>query len=151
MPDYNTISTDQWQISLPADWTHQQNPENPGQYYFEAADGSQGAYLTVFTRSNPDSPALGELATWRDMEIQNLHAMADHHWEIVDEWQHDEAGVAFSGSDCLERSRGYRIVCLRMTQFPWLVRVSLHDYACNDYETSKQVFLPIIDSLAPVL
>lgn len=150
MPDYNIISTDHWQIMLPSDWEQKPHTDGPGSFYFEATDGSMGAYISVFTRADPDSPALADLAVWRDKEIRNLHAMIDHHWEILEEWQHDESGTAISGSDCLDRNRSYRIVCLRMTQFPWLVRVSLHDYQCTDYETSKQVFLPLIDSFAPV-
>jgi len=149
MPDYNTISTEQWQILLPDDWMQKPQGGGPGSFYFEASDGTKGAYISVFTRTDPESPALTDLATWRDTEIRNLHAMTGHHWEIIEEWQHDEGGTAISASDCLERSTKYRIVCLRMTQFPWLVRVSLHDYDCNDYELSKQAFLPLIDSFAP--
>lgn len=150
MPDYNIISTDQWQILLPSDWAQKPQTDGPGSFYFEADDGSKGGYISVFTRTDADSPALADLAAWRDKEIRNLHAMIDHDWEILEEWQHDEGGTAISASDCLERTKNYRIVCLRMTQFPWLVRVSLHDYACTDYETSKQAFLPLIDSFAPV-
>ncbi len=152
MPDYNTISTDQWEILLPSDWTQKpQTTDGPASFYFEASDETQGAYISVFTRQDPNSPALTDLAAWRDTEIRNLHAMTGSHWEILEEWRHDEGGTAISASDCLDRSANYRIVCLRMTQFPWLVRVSLHDYNCTDYETSKQVFLPLIDSFAPVI
>lgn len=150
MPDYNTISTEHWQILLPCDWVQKPQTDGSRSFYFEASDGTKGAYISVFTRTNPCSSALADLATWRDTEIRNLHAMTDHHWEIIEEWQHDESETAISASDCLERSTHYRIVCLRMTQFPWLVRVSLHDYNCTDYETSKQAFLPLIDSFAPV-
>lgn len=151
MPDYNTISTNQWQIMLPSDWAQKpQSADGPASFYFEAADGSKGAYISVWNRTDPHSSALVDLAAWRDVEIRNLHSMIDHDWKILDEWQHDETGTAISGSDCLEESKCYRILCLRMTRFPWLVRVSLHDYACSDYESSKQAFQPIMDSLSPV-
>lgn len=152
MSEYNTISTDQWQISLPSDWAHLPQPgQNPGQFYFESADASKGAHLSVFTREDPNSSSLGDLAAWRNMEIENLHAMPDSNWVILEEWQHDEAGTAISGSDCLDKVKNYRILCLRMTQFPWLVRASLHDYDCRDYEASRRLFQPIMDSFSPVI
>ncbi|QIF02006.1 hypothetical protein [Roseimicrobium sp. ORNL1] len=155
MPDsYHTIGTDQWQILLPGDWAYKPpegDRDRPAPFYFESADGTKAAYLSVFDRTDPDIPALTALATWRDHEITNLHAMADHQWEILEEWAHEEDGTAISGSDCLARAHGYRILCLRMTRHSWLVRASLHDYECTDYATSQQYFQPIVDSFAPVI
>ena len=152
MLDHHTIGTDQWQILLPGDWAHKpQETEGPAPFYFESGDGTKGAYLSMFDRTDPDASSLAVLAEWREIEVSGLHAMADHHWEILEEWAHDEDGTAIAGTDCLERARSYRILCLRMTRYPWLVRASLHDYACTDYEASKHYFQPIMDSFAPVI
>ncbi len=152
MPGYNTIGTEFWQILLPTDWVHKPSLSGgPAPFYFESADGTKGAYLSVFDRTDPHATPLAVLAAWRDHEITQLHAMADHHWEILEEWQHEEDGTAIAGSDCLEHSRCYRILCLRMTRYPWLVRASLHDYECTDYGASRQYFQPIMDSFSPVI
>jgi hypothetical protein len=152
MLDHHIIGTDQWQILLPGDWAHTpRETGGPASFYFESEDGTKGAYLSIFDRTSPDIPALTALAEWRDHEIANLHAMPDHQWEILEEWAHDEDGTAIAGTDCLARAQSYRILCLRMTRYPWLVRASLHDYACTDYEASKRYFQPIMDSFAPVI
>ena len=148
MSAYNTVSTDNWQINLPEDWS-QQRSDAPNKLYFEAKDGTKAAYITVFALTDSKSSGLAILAGWREKEINGLYGMPDYKWEIVEEWQHDETGVATSGSDCFASARCYRIVCLRMTRFPWLVRVSLHDYECRDYVLSKNYFQTIVESLSP--
>lgn len=147
MAEAITVSTDEWRIEFPSDWQHKSS--KPGSDYFETADGTKGSYLSTWQRKDPDEPGLDALQSFRTAQIDSLREqMPDRTWEIVDQWQFDEAGVALAGDDCLDRANNYRVVCIVMTQFPWTVRVSLHDYDCSDYQSSVAYFQPIIDSLA---
>ncbi|MEP6671007.1 MAG: hypothetical protein ABJF10_17740 [Chthoniobacter sp.] len=148
MQEYNTISTGTWQIKLPSDW--QQKPSaatTKASFYFEAKDETKGAYLSVWNWGDPGSP-LAKLDEFRAGEIQRLHDMPNGDWEIVEDWSQEIDGIASAGTDCLDRRAAYRIVCLGLARSPWLVRVSLHDYACADYAASKTWFEPIIASLS---
>ena len=148
MRTYNNISTGQWTIMLPDDWRQKPGESPTGRaFYFEAADESKGAYISTWGRKDP-ATSVDELAAYREGEVGRLHDMPDHRWEILVQGEKEQDGIALSFADCLERGREYRIVCLGLTRFPWLVRVSLHDYACSDYAASQEWFQPIINSLA---
>lgn len=146
MAETITVSTDEWRIEFPSDWQHKSSRQ--GSDYFETTDGTKGAYISTWLRKEPEEPGLQALLSFRVEQLNGLREqMPARAWEIVDQWEFDEAGVALAGDDCLDRANNYRILCIVMTQFPWTVRVSLHDYDCSDYPSSLAYFQPIIDSL----
>ena len=145
MSDDQTISTEIWKVRLPADWNEGES-SSKGSVYFESSDGTKGAYFSSWRLREDQRSEQEALESFRMVDLRNLDRMEGYIWERVNEWSADSPSKA-SAVDCLDREHSYRIVCLVIVRFPWLVRSSFHDYDCADYEASKAFFQPIIESL----
>ena len=146
MTECSIISTETWRFCLPRDWVERES-STQGSVYFEASDGTKGAYLSTWRITDKGQTIQEELASFRRVELRALEQMEGCVWAVVAEWTADPPPVAISGVDCLAGARSYRIVCQLLGSPPWVVRASFHDYDCTDYEVSKRFFQPIIDSL----
>ncbi len=72
--------------------------------------------------------------------------MEDRIWEIVDQWYSETPKFSLLRTDTLDRANSYRIVSQLLAAKPWIARMSLHDYECRDYESSKKEFRMILES-----
>jgi hypothetical protein len=144
--EYNTISTEVWQIDLPGDWSEREcSAEHT--VYFESADGTKGAYFSTWCFRDDPRSARQILESFRSAELRTLSEMEDSRWESVGEWSSDTSESTVLGEDFLDRRAHYRIACQLIARLPWLVRSTFHDYDCTDYDESKQFFHPIIESM----
>jgi hypothetical protein len=146
MTDYNTISTEVWEIDVPIDWSQRESSAEQS-VYFESGDQTKAAYFSTWCiRDDPRCPR-EILDSFRDIDITNLRNMKNCAWESVGEWNSDKSQLSILGADFLDRRANYRIVCHLLARLPWVVRSSFHDYDCIDYQASKEFFRPVIESL----
>lgn len=146
MTDFDTISTETWKIRLPNDWSEREcSAEHT--VYFESADHTKGAYFSTWCFRDDPRSAREILESFRRAELRTLHQMKDSVWRSVDEWSSENPELSVLGADFLDKQAHYRIACHLITRLPWLVRSTFHDYDCTDYDSSKQFFEPIIESL----
>ncbi len=142
MINYDTISTETWKIQLPKDWS-QRECSAQHTVYFESADQTKGAYFSTWGFENDVRSAREIMESFRRVEVRSLHEMPDRVWQKVGEWSSESV----LGEDFLSHETHYRIACHLVCRLPWLVRSAFHDYDCQDYESSKRFFQPIIESL----
>ena len=141
-----TLSTDRWQIMVPTDW--KQQGKQSGSDYFEAINGTKGAYLTTLgfpPSATSQSEAVRDL---RSTHVKNLKLMPNRNWQVVDEREVVNGDTILSWVDCYDHATNYRICCLFLSQKGWSARVALHDYDCSDYAASVAYFKPVVDSLS---
>ncbi len=146
MTEFDTISTETWEIRLPSDCSEREcSAEHT--VYFESEDHTKGAYFSTWCFRDDPRSAREILESFRRVELRTLHQMKDSTWRSVDEWSSESPELSVLGEDFLDQQAHYRIVCHLNSRLPWLVRSTFHDYGCTDYEGSKQFFQPIIESL----
>jgi len=146
MSDFDTISTETWRVHIPSDWSERECSTR-GSIYFESADGSKGAYFSTWRFEDDPRSAIEILESFRRVEVRSFTEMEGRTWQPVDEWTTANPELTVLGVDYLDREHNYRIACKLLAGLPWVVRSSFHDYDCSDYDSSKQFFRPIIESV----
>ncbi|WP_206047014.1 hypothetical protein, partial [Noviherbaspirillum denitrificans] len=66
---------------------------------------------------------------------------------IVNQVNKANGGACVAITDCLAVEKCYRSIAKILATPPIVVKASFHDYACMDYRTSQDYFVPIVDSL----
>jgi hypothetical protein len=144
---HNTIQTDIWTISLPPDWTERETSGSKS-LYFEAADGTKGVYIGSWTLGDGDRRAAEDVAaSFKDTDLKSLSRMNGFVWQVVSESSYGSGAACVAVTDYMASQNNYRSVGKILAVPPLVVRASFYDYACSDYNASRNYFSPIIDSL----
>jgi len=145
MVDFVSITTDEWSISVPADWSEKNPGEREG-LYLESFDAEKGCYVVNWVHRESSREAALTAALYKSTCLKALDNMPDHVWDIVEDRSYTEAGCTVSIIDAFDRGAGYRITEKIMSRQSVVVVASFHDYACADYAKSKTFFDPIVSS-----
>jgi hypothetical protein len=73
--------------------------------------------------------------------------MQGYRWQVVGETSDSGENSCIAVTDCLAVENSYRTVGKIIAQPPLVVRASFHDYACSDYEASRNYFADLVSSL----
>lgn len=147
MQSYDTIRTDTWTISVPSDWLDKGQTES-GALYYESSDGAKAMYISTWNLGDNASRAPKEVAeSFKAADLKSLREMKGYSWNTVeDQTTHSENSTVVI-VDSLAEANSYRIAGKILSRPPVVVRASFHDYACENYETSRAYFALIIESL----
>lgn len=147
MQTYDNIPTDTWSLSLPSDWLEKEQTES-GALYFESPEGDKAIYISTWNLGESAPPSSTEVATsFAETERQSLLDMEGYSWETLSDQTQESDGIAVVLVDSLAKDNCYRIASKILAHLPLIVRASFHDYACEDYDLSKNYFSPVIESL----
>ena len=141
----NIIGVGMWEFELPEEW-EQQEPRS-GVPYFEAPDGTKGCYIKGISFGQPQASA--EAAAQYLQQAQERPFLGDSKsgWTIEERNGAKTADGFFSRLDLFDRSSSYRVLSVVLANQSEALQVSLHDYDCQDYEQSLQIFAAIAASL----
>lgn len=147
MQTYDTIRTGTWTIAIPSDWIDKGKTEN-GALLFESSDGEKAMYISTWDLGNIAAGPSNEVAeSFKETELRSLRNMEGYSWKTLeDQATHTENSTVVI-IDSHAEAKSYRIAGKILARPPVVVRAAFHDYACEDYESSRQYFAPIIDSL----
>jgi hypothetical protein len=149
MNNTQIIATDTWTVSLPGDWIQKESPQD-GQLYFESADESKAISIATWELGNDDaSRSPRDLAeSFKRVDVRALGSMDGYSWRLVDELATHTEGGADVLIDHLAPAHSYRILTKILARPPIVVRAAFHDYLCEDYDSSRDFFAPIVQSLS---
>jgi hypothetical protein len=143
---YQTLQTSTWTISLPLDWSQGKVADN-GSLYFQAGDGTKGIYITTWNLGAEDTRDAEDIVeAFQVADLNSLKQMVDYHWQLVSQQRNDVNRTSVAITDLLAAEKCYRTVGKILVTLPVAVRASFHDYACADYQVSRDYFVHIIDS-----
>lgn len=148
MDEYHSLRTETWQLMIPPDWEEQGEDEN-GILYFQSADQSKGFYISVLRLSQSDHKGDpdGVLQTIRAAEMDSFTQMEEYQWTFSEGSIPADGATRSAIVEAHDPAHQYRITAKIIVALPFVVRASFHDYACEDYDASRQYFDPIIGSL----
>jgi|CXWL01.1.fsa_nt_gi hypothetical protein len=147
MPNYNIVSTDTWSLSVPIDWTEKVQDESVA-VYFESADGTKALYLSTW-RPRSDTPSSPN-AVAESIQATSLRALRDmdgYSWKTMYSNSTHSEGTVILTCDSFDQGNSYHICETILSSPAIVVRLTCHNYACDDYEVSRKYFAPMIDSL----
>jgi hypothetical protein len=138
---FQRVSTDLWEVRLPEDWI--QKPFDSEQtLYFEAADEAAGVYLSTW--GIPGRPLREALEQLRAIELQNL---PDGSWDVLTRSENESGSEMEFVTEYFDRSSNYRIVSRALGRDGFYVRLTYHDYDCENLGDSTDRSQPLLDSL----
>lgn len=141
------ISTETWQLSLPADWVARNSGEG-GEYEFESGDGAKGIHVATWQANGAAPRSPGDLArAFRATTLSSLSAMAGYEWEVLVDEVVDLGPLSIVLTDAWAQEQAYRIAGVTLARPPIVVRASFHDYLCENMEASRAYFAAIVESL----
>ena len=142
-----TIRTDIWQMNLPDDWEERKTADGKS-LYFESKDGTKGMYIATWSLASDDRRTAEEVAgSFKAADLRALDAMDGYAWQIVNQVNRAYGPACVAITDCLASEKRYRAVGKILSAPPIVVKASFHDYACTDYQASRDYFVAVIDSL----
>ena len=143
---FETISTEAWRISLPADWKAAETTSHGG-FYVQSHDETKGIYVTTWNISTLEGNSTEKVRLFLAADLRGLRAMEGKKWNILEELFYEQGGCVTAGFDACDLGSSYRILSKIMAKDEWLVRSSFHDYDCTDYARSRNLLAPIANSL----
>jgi hypothetical protein len=147
MQTYDTIRTGTWVIAIPSDWIDKSETES-GALLFESSDGEKAIYISTWNLGNIAAGSSNEIAeSFRETEFRSLRNMEGYSWKTLEDQVTHIENSTFVVIDCYAEAESYRIAGKILARPPVVVRAAFHDYACENYESSRLYFAPIIDSL----
>ena len=124
------VSTDSWTADLPSGW---QAPESSRPRYVEAPDGTAGAYFSeMLIRVGDLEHGVRRV---RAAELDSLPGGADR-WQIVRESERFTPTGAEISTDYYQGDDCYLICSRVLGQGRRVVRMSFHDYDCENPDRS---------------
>ena len=141
-----TISTETWRITLPADWREAETGRRGG-FHAESPDGAKGIYVTTWNVSKSHGSLSDKVRSFLSTDLRGLYAMEGRTWNIQKEWFSEQNGRVIAGFDAYDSDSSYRIISKIIGHEEWIVRSSFHDYHCLDCASSGGLLYPIADSL----
>jgi len=147
MQDVRIFSSAAWELSLPDDWVQKDFTEH-GAVCLELLDGSKALYLTTWTLGDGESRTPADIAaSFKGTEARALQDMEGYSWSVCADRTNESQAMAVVVTDYLAAANSYRIITKILVRPPVVVRASFHDYLCDNYDTSREYFASILDSL----
>ena len=140
-----TAEIGRWEFLVPEGW--ELKDQGIGVSYLEAPDGTKGMYSKTIN-SDPVEPSARSLAEY----IQRVHrggfeADPEADWSVMEFTGVQEGDLYSSRLDLWEETAKYRVLSLVVCSAQHAVHLTMHDYVCPEYESSKSAFTEIEDSL----
>ena len=137
-----------WEFEMPENWRHKPNESSDS--YFENQEGTKGLYVKAIRVPEPE-PSATQLAE----HIQSVHQTGfsegtTNAWEVVNRQVITEGALARSSLDLLDAAANYRVLSLVLATASEAIQVSIHDYLCEDYESSRGEFAGLEASIVKV-
>jgi hypothetical protein len=141
----NTIDVGPWSFRAPSDWRQVESVN--GIPYLESKDGTKGCYIKALTFGRTYGSATDAAAYLQGVHERNFFADPKAKWEVKQRSASTADATATSILDLLDASSNYRVLSVVVAATDAAVQVTLHDYACEDYQASVQAFEPVATSI----
>jgi hypothetical protein len=134
-----------WEFIVPDAWALKD--VGIGISYMEAPDGTRGMYAKTVA-SNPAEPSPAAFATY----IQGAHQRGfekdtQANWSVMEHSGHPEGNLFRSRLDLWDVDSSYRVLSLILCSAEYALQLTLHDYECKDYESTKLDFAEVEQSM----
>jgi hypothetical protein len=142
--EYDRLTTDGWTVVLPSDWNDKSESETT---YFESPDGTMGVYIAVWCMGDDEEQSPAELVeAFVAIELESILDGNSQGQVLAKDVEHVDGSVVCVW-DTYSAVDVYRVAGKIQAKGKYVLRATFHDYACEEYDLSKQKFAPIIASL----
>ena len=140
-----TIDVGPWSFRAPSDWRQVESVN--GIPYLESKDGTKGCYIKALTFGQTYPSPTNAAAYLQGVHERNYFADSKAKWEVKQRSASTAGATASSILDLLDAASNYRVLSVVVAATDVAVQLTLHDYACEDYDASAQSFEPIATSI----
>ncbi len=141
----NTIAVGPWEFEAPIDWKLQENSTTVP--YMEAPDGTRGCYIKALTFGQTRKSAVEAADYLQEVHERNFLKDPEANWKTVERVSSHLGQTARPVLDLLDETSNYRVLSVVLATEREALQVTVHDYDCKDYGSSKRLLAPIAESL----
>ena len=134
-----------WEFEMPDGWAHKANESSPS--YFEESDGSKGLYVKAIELSEPEATPKKAAEYVQRVHLNGFTESTDCTWEVVDNRFSQDQEFARSALDLYDAKANYRVLSLVVCNCQSILQLTVHDYACEHYSTSRDAFAQLESSI----
>jgi len=137
-----------WEFLVPEGWTPKD--QGIGVPYMEAPSGTQGMYIKTVDLGEQEGSAKGVADHVQDVHRRSFEGAPGSDWELIERRDSQDADLYRSARDLLDREATYRILSLVVADSRQAIQITLHDYVCTDYDSTRADFNDVEQSIVKV-
>ncbi len=146
MTDYDRITTENWTVAFPSDWSD--SSDENGSLYFESPAGDKGFYITLWLMSEQETRGSRELIqSFQNTELGSFFP-ADEGWTLISRVANGDADAATGSWEGINGERKYWIHGKQIAAGKHVLRATFHDYDSPGPAASSAFFSTIFESLS---
>ncbi len=146
MEYFDRITTDNWTVAFPGDWSDA--TESDGTLYFESPTGDKGFYISLWLMSDEETRGCRELIeSFQNTELSSFFPSAET-WRVISHASEGDVRSATGYWEGINDERKYWICGKQIAAGKYVLRATFHDYDSSGREASSDFFSKIVGSLA---
>ena len=133
-----------WQFDMPEAWT---NAGNADADYFVAPGDEKGLYVKWVALPEPKSSAQALAEYLQDVHLRSFNEIRGSNWEVMERKAREQHGLVRSVLDMYDAAACYRVLSFVVCSNQQAIQISVHNYQCTDYFTTRNEFVPLAASI----
>jgi len=140
-----TAEIGRWEFYVPDGWVLKDS--GIGISYLESPDGSMGMYSKTINSNSTQASALSFSEYIQNVHRGGFEADPQANWVVMESSGEQEGNLRRSRLDLWDEEANYPVLSLVMCSARHAVHLTLHDYGCQNHESSNADFVEIERSI----
>jgi|SRR6185437_10859121 len=133
-----------WQFDMPEAWA---NAGDEQADYFVAPGGVKGLYVKWVALPQPKASAQALAEYLQDVHFRSFKDIRGSNWEVMERQVQEQHGLVRSVLDMYDARASYRVLSFVVCGNRQAIQISVHDYQCTDYFSTRNEFAPLAVSI----
>jgi hypothetical protein len=133
-----------WQFDMPQGWLNKANEDSD---YFEEPGGAKGLYVKWIALPVPKASPQAVADYVQDVQFRSFSELSGSHWEVMERGAQEQHGLTRSVLDLYDPQASYRVVSFVACDSQQAIQISVHDYQCTDYSSTRNEFASLAASI----
>lgn len=133
-----------WQFDMPEAWA---NAGSEDADYFVAPGGEKGLYVKWVALPEPKASAQALAEYLQGVHLRSFNDIRDSNWEVMEHKTQEQRGLVRSVLDIYDAAASYRVLSFVVCGKQQAIQISVHDYQCTDYFSTRNEFASLAASI----
>lgn len=134
-----------WQFDMPKGWLQKDNESCAS--YFEAPGGEKGLYVKCIEVLHPMASPHAVAEYVQDVHFKGFTESSGSNWAVMGCTAKEHEDLVRSILDLYDARASYRVLSLVACGRQQAIQITVHDYWCTDYATTRNAFWPLVASV----
>jgi hypothetical protein len=133
-----------WQFDMPDGWLRK---DSESADYFEEPDGIKGLYVKSIVLSQPKGSPSALAEYIQSVHLKSFNEASGSNWAVMERVVKEQHGLVRSVLDIYDVQANYRVLSMVVCGTQRAIQISVHDYVCTDYSSTRNAFASLANSI----